>query len=569
MDRIDIRTKTGLFTLPINYQVAVATDEGVRYKFASELSPGDVVIVNKPSSDLTLEEVCGTLYVRSPSYREDRNRVFMSKGYELPKETRLAHYLKMAMQNARLTEREMIEMIASYGYSPSEARHWLKHKIMFPNKPDVLIDIANRTNYYPLKEWTNLINSLPPQKNPVKKLRALHRALMSKLARPRGVGGGEFGKAEYEKILYLFPYLEELKRKYGEDFLKEVEIPFEVLSVEDAEGGEVREPAPPIKIRKKLVGFPIDDLERAKKVIQKYGGRPRNEEIEECLEKRAKLIEGVADSWAQLAVTDYYILTRSELDQFERLVQHRLKYGRSVYIEKEMRKLRRLSDSHYSFAIYEIPVYVNYLFSPIFGTKESTDDLLEEKNRFYEMLIENKEQRKRLVNLIKSKPHKIIRDGEKLPYLRFFIQRFRKVYDASSIEKRVLSFEEWFSCVCPDFVSPVQGFLKIMCEKPPNEWPRLLEKNRILLKEFNDFLWDKMVTPEILEVKERCKEIENSGLPEAAIIAQDFFFPNRNEYYDRCFDKLKRKYGISSFHEITPKIVERIEQSLELLDIKR
>jgi hypothetical protein len=556
MSRVEISTKTGPFNLPMDYQVAVATDEGVRYKYASELSSGDVIIVTKPSSDLTLEEICGTLYVRSASYRDDRNRMFVGKGHELPKETQLAHHLGMAMQSAKLTEKEMVEMIADAGYSRNEARCWLRHKIMFPNRPDVLIDIGKSTNYYPLEEWAAEITSLPAQESPIRRLRALHRSLLSRLARPRGVGGGEPREAQYEHIVHLFPYLEELKNQFGSNFLENVEMPFEVLKVGGVAQGESYEAAFPTGIRKQLIGFSADDAAKAAEITKKYGGRSRNEEIENGLKERAGLIGSTVDVWFDLAVEQHDIAMDIMLRE------HKLETNSSQLLnEKQMRHLDRIHVPDLASALLCGQSFACYVFSPVFGSKEAVADYFDnQKYKFYKMLIGEKEERKKLVNLTQSKPDKIIRFGRNLPYLGFWVQKLEEAYNASPIERGVLSFDQWFSCLYPNFGETVQTFLRSVRERPTQVWEDYLDDDRDKAKEWNDSFWSETVTPEILEIKKRCEEIEKGGLPVSVILAQDQLLSSPYEYVAARMDKVRRKYGISSFYEIGPKFSERINQ---------
>ncbi len=422
MPRYSVRTSGGTFILPSNYQVAtvdIERDE-VRYNFPFELQRGDVVLMRKPSSDLSFEEVLVALWARSPQYREDRRQLFVERGPTLPTTTRLSRIVRRL--ESVLGRKRMEEIMKEHGYSTRTLYNWKCGRAMFPRNPEVLRAMAEEAGDEETLRWIeHTIRS-----GSIKRLRVLHPAIMALLARPKGRGKGERKeeKRRGEKVISLGPYIDALKSIYGDEFLEEVVMPVMVTGVTRVEvsAGKGEERRERTGIRKELIGFPSRNKEKRRRTKEKYSGTDRSEEIEDGLR----------------------IVKETTLSAFPRIWQEAI-----------------LSPGDYMLRSLNLGAYLTYLLFPEIRKRSEIERRTRMLQQTIEQLHVNRDLARRLRIKTRELPptrrawlryvRNLLTTPEimELPYISSEIEEARKVREACPILEDAISEDVWLATTLP------------------------------------------------------------------------------------------------------------------------
>jgi hypothetical protein len=322
--RFSVKTNLGNFLCtPVQTAAKVDSERGKEYILVGELRKGDRVYVSKVGAEqITLEDhIIPTLWSRSREYREDRRQVFKSGTTEVPRETWLSHYLNSiaetsngATEAARLIHDAVRVMPEELRYSYSGVAAWLNNEVMFPEKPEVLLKLADVFHAPVLREWT--LSIMNQNQMPVKRLRIIHRQIRANLAKPIGTQGKSSTLADSEDKhaeenpqahVNVGNLIGLIRREYGEHSLSEFVTVAEVLenplqvSTDSKNDGSDPAPSGSYGLSRRIIGFSYTKPEERLNVIGKYGeGAESSKKLEMALLQRKELACALMERFKQI-----------------------------------------------------------------------------------------------------------------------------------------------------------------------------------------------------------------------------------------------------------------------------
>ncbi|MGC8479176.1 MAG: hypothetical protein ACP5M9_00705 [Candidatus Micrarchaeia archaeon] len=438
--RIKVQTNLGTFLCtPVQTAAKVDLEHGKEYIHVGDLRKGDQVYVSKTVSEkITLEDhIIPTLWSSSEFYRKDRGQLFRIGTTEVPNETLLSYHLnKILYQHgersdaAKIIHNTIKLMPENLHYSYSAVVAWLNNEVMFPEKPEVLLKLADTFNAPSLKEWT--LSVLNQDQMSVKRLRVIHSQIRARLAKPIGSheeysilknNESEGKKNNSNEHIDIGSFVGLIRKEYGKDLLKEfvtvAQVTEDPLQVSDKleNTSEFSTSSNSTGLSRKIIGFSYTKPEERLTVISKHGtGMESSKRLEFALLKRNEL--------AILLIKRFFEISA----QIEPglMAKHNYDLKRNYTLQITMFSNALLFNHTVNFHLNDINTCKLITSSKKF--RECMRHILSitDKDDFYEKL-----------NFYYKKFNSVAS--------LYFIQYMNEIYNKSLIEKFVLSREEFFS----------------------------------------------------------------------------------------------------------------------------